>query len=1286
MKNKILKTLILILIGITIFSCGTKDEKARTDNNVTNNQISHNTSDEKEQKTSDDIKEKKELLKLKNILDTVNKEIKVGDTVKYGVMSYDVKDYVRDIVPMIEWEVLDVEEDKALLITKKILLADKYADKNGNKTNWADSEIRKSCEGTYGYMFSEYEREGIIETEIETNGEKTKDNIFILSLDEFLKYYGDNDKEGMNLKAISIAARNVVKEGLDVRTNEDSEYYGAGSYWLRDNATIDGNAMWVGQYGHLYREGYDKEKLNGIRFSMWVKKSHLTYEKRIKFGSFEQDNIEENGKEDIVWYVLEKKDNKLCLLAKDILFNMQFDDEEKGKKYSYSDSLVRKKLTGDFYENSFSKSEKEVFLDIKYNTPFKKSRSEEKHPDEGKHFTDKIISMSYQELQRYVGHDENYAPPKSRRYEINFTKYAEAGNYSNYMEDPYNMNYVGNSHKAFWLRNVVLSFEYTREGEYIAYISDDRDFSVGARVYYSYGVRPYIELDLNKIKEICNNNAELIEKIKKEEVDASKDNIKVIDNSKYENEKDIILGRNDEKVIGYFYKLLDEKYNLNIDLTRYDIDENKNEVTFFVKSQDYTEKYNKYKGFIKIKYELSENGFPKNEKIIDEYALVNVDNSKNSADRDFVITERNYAITLLKLLNPSYIESYERLPIKKSIVDKYPNYRVTGILSNDEHIENSNEDFNTFTVFATYEKQDRHSETGYEKLETKDGLNEYEIDVVCYDKIVKYKLMVDLKYLDEESYYIEDINYEYVKTINKPSSLTMPKYFLDGSMIVAYFNLNDKYRKVMKDKKVDEQKQKKVTTYKELVAKTNELKENEEKENYRGDLSEMDNMVKDWFYDNREMQSGIIDVGDGLKLGTMKFGRYPQSVGENTKKDIEWYILSNSNGKKLLLSKYILDNKKFSDRNIFSTWEDSTLREWLNKDFYNIAFNDNEKKKILDTEIKSTAYTPEYDVVTKDRVFLLSYEDYEKYFNGLSNASVNPYGSTFATEYAKSIKNGNKTLHVEERLSYASEAYAEGHSCYWLRDRRTKEWGDPSDYVVNVSAIGQVLSERFYDGAYGGVRPLILISDSQNSNSKKSEDKNETEETEDQQKIEGLLYKFLLKLGDKDLYLDVRTNIFTFENGNRVRLGTLIKGLYPSYELNELEEYTKNYYYFDKDRQLLYFIDWSEYYLSENDERYNSLCVIDKDLNKTKIAEKIRNFCVVKDEIVYRYEKKYDIYVYKDGEEKKLDLGEQWFNIQGKNGDDHCYIYKVNKDKTEEWYIYKDSKVTKTTKPTKIKE
>lgn len=85
------------------------------------------------------------------------------------------------------------------------------------------------------------------------------------------------------------------------------------------------------------------------------------------------------------------------------------------------------------------------------------------------------------------------------------------------------------------------------------------------------------------------------------------------------------------------------------------------------------------------------------------------------------------------------------------------------------------------------------------------------------------------------------------------------------------------------------------------------------------------------------------NVGD-----IIKFGRYEQDGNEeNGKEEIEWEVLSVEADRILLLSKYALDSKQYHFEKTSVTWENCSLRKWLNNDFKNIAFSSEEQKEIM---------------------------------------------------------------------------------------------------------------------------------------------------------------------------------------------------------------------------------------------------------------------------------------------------------------------------------------------------
>ncbi len=115
---------------------------------------------------------------------------------------------------------------------------------------------------------------------------------------------------------------------------------------------------------------------------------------------------------------------------------------------------------------------------------------------------------------------------------------------------------------------------------------------------------------------------------------------------------------------------------------------------------------------------------------------------------------------------------------------------------------------------------------------------------------------------------------------------------------------------------------------------------------------------------------------------------------------ISWIVLEEKDGKAMLLSEHALDAIPYHEKLEETTWEQCTLRSWLNNDFLNEALA-TEKHRICTTNVTADA-NPKYDTNpgndTNDKIFLLSINEVEKYFPDDEEKIC------FATEYAKTTK------------------------------------------------------------------------------------------------------------------------------------------------------------------------------------------------------------------------------------------------------------------------------------------
>ena len=177
------------------------------------------------------------------------------------------------------------------------------------------------------------------------------------------------------------------------------------------------------------------------------------------------------------------------------------------------------------------------------------------------------------------------------------------------------------------------------------------------------------------------------------------------------------------------------------------------------------------------------------------------------------------------------------------------------------------------------------------------------------------------------------------------------------------------------------------------------------------------------------------DKPDTVKVGdVIRFGCYPQAADRMSMDPIEWLVLDVQDGKALIISKYGVDAKEYNALNFLPIvdWEISSLRNWLNSDFMDTAFSEEERAAILTTDVENGSeqvYSEWYKgskfVTTKDRIFALSYTEAQKYLDVTFGAEDNMEGRTGPTAYA--IKQG--AWHNEDYLT-AEGGYT---CCWWLR-------------------------------------------------------------------------------------------------------------------------------------------------------------------------------------------------------------------------------------------------------------
>ena len=138
------------------------------------------------------------------------------------------------------------------------------------------------------------------------------------------------------------------------------------------------------------------------------------------------------------------------------------------------------------------------------------------------------------------------------------------------------------------------------------------------------------------------------------------------------------------------------------------------------------------------------------------------------------------------------------------------------------------------------------------------------------------------------------------------------------------------------------------------------------------------------------------------------FGSYEQDADtSNGAEPIEWIVVKEENGKKLLISKYALMGTMFDysedlfiaddtfpdyityTSTFYVNWDEMPIRSYLNGEFYDSAFTAEEAALIVETENSTSAdiYDANYNliseeaVVTTDKVFLLGDDELTGWIN-----------------------------------------------------------------------------------------------------------------------------------------------------------------------------------------------------------------------------------------------------------------------------------------------------------------
>ncbi len=149
------------------------------------------------------------------------------------------------------------------------------------------------------------------------------------------------------------------------------------------------------------------------------------------------------------------------------------------------------------------------------------------------------------------------------------------------------------------------------------------------------------------------------------------------------------------------------------------------------------------------------------------------------------------------------------------------------------------------------------------------------------------------------------------------------------------------------------------------------------------------------------------------------FGRY-------NNKDLTWWVLYEKDGKLTLLCSESVASMAFGKD---KTWESSSIRSWLNNNFYNSAFDTAEKHQLLKTEVSTWTWSyeiqgntanrvEEKETITSDSVYILSENEFRDYSVDSYKLNTDTWWTRSACYYSKATNNLHYWCVNNNKLEY----------------------------------------------------------------------------------------------------------------------------------------------------------------------------------------------------------------------------------------------------------------------------
>jgi PKD repeat protein len=189
----------------------------------------------------------------------------------------------------------------------------------------------------------------------------------------------------------------------------------------------------------------------------------------------------------------------------------------------------------------------------------------------------------------------------------------------------------------------------------------------------------------------------------------------------------------------------------------------------------------------------------------------------------------------------------------------------------------------------------------------------------------------------------------------------------------------------------------------------------------------------------------------------------------------DWIVLDVQDGQALLLCDKVIEKKRYHSSLAATTWSECELREHLNGSFFDSLGKDRER--IIETQVNNPANVWSGTAggsSTRDRVFLLSLDEVDKYF-GNSGEYTDKIRKSWNKDKMKFLQDNDgwyiSNKHNKSRIA----EYDNGEACWWwLRSPGKNTKHSTAAALVNANGLISVDGNNVNQNA-GGVRPALWL-------------------------------------------------------------------------------------------------------------------------------------------------------------------------------------------------------------------